>query len=249
VLRLIINADDLGMNSAVNQRIFALLERGSVTSVTLLMNAPAIEEAAQELRRFPRASFGIHLNVTEFVPLTNHPGLAVLRGPDGALANNVREVHLNWATCEAVYREWCAQVERALTMGIPVSHLDSHRHAHNIPALFLALKRLQVRFGIRRVRLTRNVYRVGERLAFGKHQTKAVWNLALSRLYRTRTTDGFTDFSTFHADLAAGVPFSGTYEVMCHPGHPKFEEETRLLETSWQPTLVPSAQLISYNEL
>ena len=249
MLRLILNADDLGKDSGVNQRIFALLDRGQVTSATLLMNAPAIEEAAQELRRFPRASFGIHLNVTEFVPFTNHPGLALLRGPDGAFVNNVRKVHLNRATCEAVFQEWCAQVERALTLGIRVSHFDSHRHAHNIPALFLALKRLQVRFGIRRVRLTRNVYGVGEHLALGKRQTKTAWNLALRHLYRTRTTDGFTDFATFHANLAAGVRCSGTHELMCHPGHPRFEEETRLLETSWQPTLVPNAQLITYNEL
>lgn len=246
---MIINADDLGMSSAVNERVFALLDRGRVTSATLLMNAPVIEEAVQGLRRFPRASFGIHLNVTAFVPLTNHPGLAVLRGPDGAFANNLSKVHLNWATREAVFREWCAQVERALALGIPVSHLDSHHHAHTIPALFLALKHLQVRFGIRRVRLTRNLYRIGERLPFGKAQMKAAWNLALGCLYRTRTTDGFTDFAAFHAHLAAGVPVSGTYELMCHPGHQKFEEETRLLETSWQSTLAPNAQLISYNEL
>ena len=249
MLRIIINADDLGLNSTVNQRIFSLLERGQVTSATLLMNAQAIEEAVQGLRRFPRASFGIHLNVTEFVPLSNHPGLAILRGPDGALANNVLKVHLNWAACEAVYREWCAQVERALALGIPVSHLDSHHHAHTIPALFLALKRLQIRFGIRRVRLTRNVYRLGERLPLGKPQAKAAWNLALGRVYRTRTTDGFTDFAAFHARLAAGVPVRGTYELMCHPGHPRFEEETSLLETPWLSTLAPNAQLITYNDL
>ena len=47
----IINADDLGLSTAVNGAIFDLMEQGHITSSSLLANAPAAEEAVVEARR------------------------------------------------------------------------------------------------------------------------------------------------------------------------------------------------------
>jgi len=116
-MRIIINCDDLGANATVNDRILELMEQRRVTSATLMMNAPAIEDAVRRIGNYPYCSFGVHLNATEFAPLSAHPGLRTLLNDEGEFAGNARRdpinIPLSAAACEGVYAEWCAQIERA----------------------------------------------------------------------------------------------------------------------------------------
>jgi hypothetical protein len=73
-IAVIVNADDLGMSREVNDAIFELMSRGRISSATILANAPATRDAARRAQAFPRCSFGVHLNLTQFEPLTGGPG-------------------------------------------------------------------------------------------------------------------------------------------------------------------------------
>ena len=44
-MRVIVNADDFGLNACVNDRILDLMSRRRITSATLIANSPAVEEA------------------------------------------------------------------------------------------------------------------------------------------------------------------------------------------------------------
>jgi hypothetical protein len=82
---------------------------------------------------------------------------------------------------------------------------------------------------------------------------KRLWNLALRYYYRTVTTKAFTSFAVFH-ERAKGparrqVMGYDTMELMVHPGHSDFENETRLLEKDWQGELGWSGKLITYHDL
>ena len=51
-------------------------------------------------------------------------------------------------------------------------------------------------------------------------------------------------------DLAKTTPlYHDSIELMVHPGHMHFEEETQLLCTDWQKTVPFSTELISYHDL
>ncbi len=253
-MRIIINCDDLGASETVNHDILELMQQRRVTSATLMMNAPAIEEAVRRIGSFPYCSFGVHLNVTEFAPLSAHPGLCALLNENGEFAGNARRDPINIPLTaharEGVYAEWCAQIERAQAFGVPISHLDSHHHVHTRADLFGVLKRVQRRFAIRKVRLRRNVPgphpTLRNRLHFARHWP---WNLTLRHLFATQTTDGFAAFSLFHQRLQAGLGFAGSIELMCHPGRDRFAAETDLLRGPWREMLRESAKLISYNDL
>jgi hypothetical protein len=68
-------------------------------------------------------------------------------------------------------------------------------------------------------------------------------------VYPSRTTSGFTDFSTF---LQAAPSLAGRYptlEVMVHPGHPRYASETSTLLSSWRGHLPFPLKLISYQEV
>jgi predicted glycoside hydrolase/deacetylase ChbG (UPF0249 family) len=248
-VKVIVNADDLGYSADTNRAIFDLIERGRVTSATLMANAPAVEEAATELKRFPRASFGVHLNLTEFAPLAPTPGLAPILGADGRFADNIRRIRLDGPIKTAILTEWCAQIDRLRALGVPLSHFDSHHHVHTIAGLFPVLKTLQSRYGMRKVRATRNLYDAGQKLRPGLGAAKGVWNMALRHIYATRTAATFTTLESFHSQVSHGYRPAGTVELMVHPGNRDFEDETRLLAGPWIETVEPKLQLISYHEL
>src|SRR5215471_2247740 len=62
-VRIIVNADDLGISEAVNEATFRAMERGVITSATMLANGPEVVAAAKLAPRFPKCSFGVHLNL------------------------------------------------------------------------------------------------------------------------------------------------------------------------------------------
>ena len=155
---IIINADDLGLSTAVNEAIFDLMERGHITSSSLFANAPATEEAIIELRQHKNWSFGVHLNVTAFRPLTRSAALSPILDNSGGFTNSIRLTPITSQLREAIFQEWSAQIERLLAMGLTPSHIDLEQHVHTIPDLFFVLKRVQRRFGIRKARISKNIY-------------------------------------------------------------------------------------------
>jgi hypothetical protein len=121
--------------------------------------------------------------------------------------------------------------------------------SNTMPKLFPVLKRVQRHFGIRKVRLTRNITNLDERLPMRLLLNKVLWNFTLRNYYSTQTSDFFTSFSDLHSQQVTDLPWRDTIELMCHPGNQLFEAENKLLDTDWQITLVPQAQMISYNDL
>jgi predicted glycoside hydrolase/deacetylase ChbG (UPF0249 family) len=245
-LRLIINADDLGRSLKVNTAVFALMARGLVTSATILANGPALKECLEGIPAHPSCSFGIHLNITEFQPLTQSAALGPLLDSRGNLSlGKFRGASLNRDLRAAIFQEWRAQVERLQALGLHISHLDSHHDVHTDPRLFFILKRLQRAWGIRKVRIAPNIS-LDPRLTYRQNR---LWNLALRYFYRTATTSGFLDFATFLQAPEAIGRRHPTLELMVHPGHPRHAADTRALESPWQAGLPFTLRLINYQEL
>lgn len=245
-LRLIINGDDLGRSPEVNEAIFTLMDQGLVTSATIMANGPRVEEALAKVAHFPRCSFGIHLNVTEFFPLTCQPALGSLQDEGGNLSlGRFRKAVFHKALLQAILVEWSSQVRKLQSWGLTISHIDSHQGVHTEVPLFWILKQLQREFGIRKVRIKENIPAVpGRRFIRAR-----LWNLALRLVYPTRTTAGFTDFSTFMQVAPTLAGRYATMEVMVHPGRPDYAGESGILWSSWRGELPFPVQLISYHEL
>ena len=75
-IKVILNADDFGAYSQVNRSIISLFKCNKITSATVMANGPVFSEAVDFMTQYPQHSYGIHLNITEFSPLTkNKEGL------------------------------------------------------------------------------------------------------------------------------------------------------------------------------
>lgn len=249
-IRIIINADDLGMNTHVNDVVFNFLSKNLITSATLIANAPAFEDAARRICRHKKKSFGAHLNVTQYKPLTNNHHLKPLLNADGSFGKKIFSIRVNQAIQQAIYEEWSAQIEKIQSCGISLSHIDSHEHVHTLPQLFLPLKKIQKKYNIKKVRISKNVY--SNRLPIESiilQYKKLFWNYMLKIYYSTRTTSALTDFSTFYEVATFSKPCYTTVEIMTHPGSTANKKETALLQTPWINEMPFRVDLIDYTNL
>ena len=205
-VRVIVNADDLGLSDAVNAAVFDALDRGQVRSVSVLANGSAFDGAVSGLRGREGVGVGVHLNLTEFSPLTDLRGLRPL---------DVRAEQI-----PAVIAEWGAQIQRVIDAGLVPDHLDSHQHIHYQPALFPALAEVSARFAISAVR-GMAVDRMDVPQWHGLLQRLRAARFA-GRLRRSgmETTDGFGSATLFRALREAGRLRGESFEIMVHPGNP-----------------------------
>lgn len=156
--RLIINADDLGVDEGRNNGIFEALRAGVVTSASILPNGPALDHALAGIRSggFEKVSFGVHLNLSEGRPLAE--GLSCLTGPDGNFLGKAAARRLLMNTGHAplhndIAREFALQIGRLLDSAIGITHIDGHQHIHVFPSVLGAAAEIAGSHGIRRMRI------------------------------------------------------------------------------------------------
>src|SRR5579859_2991080 len=219
-MKIIVNADDLGISEPVNEAIFQGMQRKVITSATMLANGPSLKPAARELHRFPHCSFGVHLNLTEFEPVCPEScrDLKPILNPDKCFnGNSIREVRITLPMLRAIFREWCFQIDCLIQHGVEPSHLDAHHHVHTIPQMLPVLRALRQRYKIDKIRISRNLYDDSERPAQSLLAKKWSYNVAL-RSVGFRTTRMFGDIVTFIQTHATNAPGVASAELMTHPG-------------------------------
>ena len=124
-MRVIINADDFGLNTDVNDRIIELMSRRCIASATLIENAPAVEEAVRSVPRGRNCSIGVHINLAELPPLASLSSNSKCNtsSPDGLQCCHANEV----------LRQMNAEDRETLTLGLA--------RGHSLKTMALVLKR------------------------------------------------------------------------------------------------------------
>ena len=249
--RVVINADDFGYSSEVNKAIEHALRMGRISSATLMANGPSINEAIAMARQFPAASFGIHLNLTEFAPLSSVLGLqrAGLVDGDGLFLGNLRSLRPSPSLLQACFDELDAQIHFLQANGIKLSHIDSHHHIHTVAWLFPVIYGLQSKYRIRKVRNTMNVYSLSSErpLSVKLRIGKALWQ-AMNAVCGSRFTQVFTGVHIFLENpTRKEFARAQSIELMCHPGQKGFEGETDELLRAERPIIEFPYRLCNYH--
>jgi predicted glycoside hydrolase/deacetylase ChbG (UPF0249 family) len=130
VRRIVVCADDFGMDPAINDGVIALARAGRLSAVGCLTHAPAFRPDAARLRDTD-VDAGVHLNFTEalgqpglYLPLPRLIGFAYARLLDSGRVTR--------------------QIERQLdafesAMGRAPDFIDGHQHVHQLPQIRTAL--------------------------------------------------------------------------------------------------------------
>lgn len=127
---LIIHADDLGISHSENSASIAAMEKGCVSSASIMVPCPWFSEIAAYARSNSK-DLGLHLTLTsewkyyKCGPVTQISKVPGLVNKNGFFYSSVDSVLQN-ATSAEVEEEIRNQVKRALLFGFQPTHLDAH---------------------------------------------------------------------------------------------------------------------------
>jgi predicted glycoside hydrolase/deacetylase ChbG (UPF0249 family) len=134
---LFVHADDFGMCHAINEAIVRSLEEGIVGSCSVMVPCPWALHALAWLQEAPDVSFGVHLtSVSEqpayrWGPITCRAEVPSLVDEASYFYPEPRiEEFLEQVDVGELEREYRAQIEHVLDVGLQPTHLDSHCGIH-----------------------------------------------------------------------------------------------------------------------
>lgn len=247
--KIIINADDCGINSIVNKAIERCIEHNEITSTTIIANMDDFDGACRLYNKYKdKISFGVHLNLTEGKPLTPPKnllacGIAEMKenGQVKFCGNRKRKRYFSKVQRKAIYKELNAQIYKIKESGITISHIDSHHHIHTDFWILIEVVKLAKIHKIPRIRIISNYTNKG--LSFYARQ---IWCIILRLMYPSvRFTNWFTSYTSFVMNQSDKMKENQVLELMTHPGGYDPNESELLSEKKY----VSSFKKITYNQL
>ena len=247
MIHLIVNADDLGINSDRDRGIIDAYQKGIVTSATLLANGSSFGSAVQ-LSAETGLPVGVHLNLSEGSTLSGP--IAGLTAEDNRLPGKMamrQYLMAEQVDHVGIQREFSAQIEKVLQAGLQPDHLDGHQHCHAYPAIAELVVSLAKEYGINALRsvcpAAADRAPVPDDLAEDIRIFSEIGQTAqaLYRAAKIRTSCGLWGLTLLNSldtvnlcALLEDLP-EGQWELMSHPGYPHpqgrhFESPQRAVE-------------------
>ena len=231
--RLVINADDFGLSAGVNRGVLEAHAAGTVSSTSLLVNAPGFANAVRAARDTPVLGVGLHLNLTTGRPVSPPDAVSSLcdrrTGRFCSLSRLIGRVLVGRVDGAEVARECAAQIERARGAGVRLTHLDGHQHTHVLPGIWgpVVEAAREAEIDVMRLGLEPAVGIAWRPLAaVGQLLLTASWRRAMRGAPPPRHADHFRGFAlTGRRDFLErllGVLDRlepGVTELMVHPGY------------------------------
>ena len=156
---LIITADDFGLHEAVNRAVEQAVRDGVLTTASLMVGAPAAAEAVRLARELPSLSVGLHLVLADGWSVLPPRSIPALVDAQGRFGNNMVRDGVRFFALPTVRRqleaEIRAQFQAFADTGLPLDHVNAHKHFHLHPTLLEMLLRIGGEFGVPAVRLPR----------------------------------------------------------------------------------------------
>lgn len=247
-MKVIINADDFGINPIVTSEIGRMIDIGAISSTTIMANGSCLDEVKNIAFLHPEISYGVHLCLSEFTSITKSPILYKygITDKDGVFITKAifKGRSFNNELKSAIKNELSAQIEIVQGLGIPLSHCDSHHHVHTIYELKEIFADVIEQYRFKKVRRASSF----DTMRLRVHLLPWVKNILVNKFYSNKfcTTDAFLSYSRFVENPKS---FDIT-ELMCHPGHPalSYRQEMKQVESCCIKSM-PEIKIISYNEL
>ncbi|WP_375465071.1 hopanoid biosynthesis-associated protein HpnK [uncultured Methylobacterium sp.] len=157
--RLVVTADDFGLSLEVNAAVEQAHREGILTAASLMVSAPAAADAVARAKRMPRLHVGLHLVLVEAWPTLPAAMLPDLTDADGLMRRDMGRLGLDLALKASARRQLAAEIAAQFAAfratGLPMDHVNAHKHFHVHPLIGGAVLRIGRDFGMRALRVPR----------------------------------------------------------------------------------------------
>jgi hopanoid biosynthesis associated protein HpnK len=154
---LIITADDFGADEAVNQAVEMGHRRGVLTAASLMVGAPAAADAVARARALPTLAVGLHLVLVEGRPVLPAAHVSRLVDGRGLFREDMVAAGASMAFDPLARRqleaEIAAQFAAFAATGLPLDHVNAHKHFHLHPTIAGLILKIGARHGLRSIRV------------------------------------------------------------------------------------------------
>ena len=131
-IRLVVRADVFGFSHASNMALQRLLDEGTLTAASVIVNTGWVDETVEILKKHPRVSVGVHVCLnSEWVPYKWGPVLPAKDVPSlvdewGHFFGTRKDLLAHNPNPDEAEREIRAQVDLAIRKGLKLSYMDHH---------------------------------------------------------------------------------------------------------------------------
>jgi chitin disaccharide deacetylase len=128
---LIIHADDIGLSQSTNAAVIKAFDARGITSGSIMMPCPWAPDIAAYFREHPGLDIGIHLTMTaewehyKWGGITSSSLIPSLLDKNGYFYPGVEDLAKTGKGIDAE-KELRAQIDKAISLGINPTHLDTH---------------------------------------------------------------------------------------------------------------------------
>ena len=216
VKQLIVTADDFGAAREVNEAVEIAHREGILTAASLMVAGPAAADAAAVAKRNPGLRVGLHLTLVQDRPTLPAAQIPDLVDGDGFFRSDMARTGAAMFFLPRVRRQLAAEIEaqfRAFAAtGLPLDHVNTHKHFHLHPTIASEIIRTGRRFGMKAVRVPFETENIVAR--WQKRRFRANGLRVPDRVYGLRWSGAMTGDRV--GSIVANLP-EGLSEIYMHP--------------------------------
>jgi hopanoid biosynthesis associated protein HpnK len=208
---LIVTADDFGIHESVNEAVEQASRAGTLNAASLMVSAPAAEDAIRRARTLPNLRVGLHVVLADGWPTLDAPLIPEIADADGRMHGDMFRKSLRFFFKPAARRQLEAEIRAQFSAfartGLALDHVNVHKHFHVHPTILGILLEVGRDYGTPAVRLPDEPFWFARSAGVLPGLTQAVLSpwiaLMKQRLRRAHA---------FHNDRIFGIAGSGSID-------------------------------------
>ena len=186
--QLVVNADDFGVDIAVNAAIEQAYLDGILTSASLMISAPAAADAIERARRMPGLGVGLHVVLTDGRPTVSPRHIPALLDAKGRFRDNLVGTGFKWFFDPFIRTQLTseinAQFKAFIATGLVLDHVNLHKHLQAHPTIGKLVVNIGRRYGMLALRVPNEPQDILQKIEPKSKLPKPIWKPLLNSLRR-----------------------------------------------------------------
>jgi hopanoid biosynthesis associated protein HpnK len=188
--KLIVTADDFGAAVEVNQAVQRAHQGGILSAASLMVAAPAANDAVQHARAMPSLRVGLHLVLVDGKPMLPAAAVPDLVDKSGNFRNDMARAGAAMFFLPKVRAQLAAEIEAQFAAfeatGLRLDHVNAHKHFHLHPTIAALIVKLGRKHGVRGARVPLEPQDVLGRIETRKASAVVALTMPFARRLRSR---------------------------------------------------------------